>query len=147
MERTDNMMDDLNTLLRDELSATETYRQALEKIRAEHGHDARFQQLADMQRDHEQAAAQLRSLIQQMGGQASNDSGAWGTWARTVMGTAKLLGDKAALKALKEGEESGLKDWSTIQARCSPELRAQFEPTIAREREHVRQLDRLIEAA
>lgn len=146
MDRT-NVTDDLNRLLRDELSATETYRQALARIRDEHGHDSRFQQLTQMQHDHEQAAAQLRSMIQQMGGHASNDSGAWGTWARTVMGAAKLLGDKAALKALKEGEESGLKDWNAVQARCSPEMRAQFEPTIAREREHVRQLDRLIEAA
>jgi rubrerythrin len=146
MERND-VVNDLNVLLRDELSATETYRQALDKIRDEHGQDARFQQLAEMQRDHEQAAAELRSMIQQMGGQASNDSGAWGAWSRTVMGTAKLLGDKAALKALKEGEESGLKDWDTLQERCPPQMRAQFEPTIAREREHVRQLDRLIEAA
>ena len=31
-------------------------------------------------------------------------------WSKIVMGTAKLMGDKAALKALKEGEESGLKE-------------------------------------
>ncbi len=147
MESTSNVMDHLNKLLRDELSATETYRQALDKIRAEHGQDARFQQLTEMQRDHEQAAAQLRTLIQQMGGQASNDSGVWGTWARTVMGTAKLLGDKAALKALKEGEESGLKDWDSLQERLTPQMRAQLESTVAKEREHVRQLDRLIAAA
>ena len=47
MERND-VVKDLNVLLRDELSATETYRQALDKIRDEHGQDARFQQLVEM---------------------------------------------------------------------------------------------------
>lgn len=46
-----------------------------------------------------------------------HDSGAWGEWAKLVMGTAKLLGDKAALKALKEGEESGLKEYQDLQIR------------------------------
>ena len=93
-------MDALNKVLRDELSAVETYHQALEKNRQQYGQDARFMQLDQMCRDHEQTAQQLRNIIRSMGGTESRDSGAWGTWAKTVMGTAKLLGDKAALKAL-----------------------------------------------
>lgn len=135
--------DDLNKILRGELSATETYRQALDKIRGEYGQDARFAQLSQMLQDHEQAASQLRAMIQETGGTASNDSGAWGTWSKAVMGTAKLLGDKAALKALKEGEESGLKDWDSV----APDVRNRFSSVISREQEHVRQLDRMIEAA
>jgi hypothetical protein len=107
-------VDDLNRLLRDELSAIETYCQALDKNREAYGEDARFQQLAQMLRDHEQAASQLRSMIRQPGGTASNDSGVWGTWANTVMGTAKLFSDKAALKAFKESEESGIEDYQAI---------------------------------
>ena len=57
-----------------------------------------------MARDHEEAASQLKGMIRQMGGTASDDSGAWGTLTKTVMGTAKLFGDKSALKALKEGD-------------------------------------------
>jgi bacterioferritin (cytochrome b1) len=146
MERT-LKIDDLNRLLRDELSATETYRKALDKIRDEYGNDARYQQLAQMLTDHEQAATQLRAMIRQMGGSAANDSGAWGAWSNTVMGAARLLGDKAALKALKEGEESGLKDYSSLQDRTSPEMRDVFASIISREQQHVQQLDRLIEAA
>jgi uncharacterized protein (TIGR02284 family) len=144
-----NVVDDLNRLLRDELSATETYRQALDKIRADHGHDARFMQLTQMQQDHEQAATKLRTLIQQMGGTASNDSGPWGTWSKTVMGAAKLLGDKAALKSLKEGEESGLKEYDRVMRHeHTPEpVKQVFRSLMTQEQQHVTQLDRLIEAA
>lgn len=148
MERTVITVDDLNRLLRDELSATETYRQAVDKIREEHGPDARFKQLTQMLRDHEQAAEQLRTMIRQMGGTESNDSGTWGTWANMVMGTAKLLGDKTALKALKEGEESGIKDYRRLlKDQTPPEIRDVFTSIISREQEHVHLLDRLIEAA
>ena len=107
-------VDNLNRLLRDELSAVETYRQALDKNRDEYGNDARFQQLAAMLHDHEQAATQLRSMIAHLGGTPSDDSGAWGTWANTVMGTATLFGDKSALKSLKEGEQSGIEDYEKL---------------------------------
>ena len=139
---------DLNRLLRDELSAIETYRKALDKARNEYGQDTRFQQLMDMLRDHEQAAEQLRKMVREMGGTEVNDSGAWGTWANTVMGTAKLLGDKAALKALKEGEESGIKDYrSLLEGQTPPQIRNVVTSILTREQEHVQQLDRLIEAA
>jgi len=139
--------DDLNKLLRDELSAIETYRQALEKNRKEYGHDARFEQLAQMLRDHEEAASRLRGMIRQMGGTESNDSGAWGTWATTVMGTAKIFGESAALKALKEGEESGVKDYESVLQDHTPppEVQNVFQSILSKEQEHVRQLDRLME--
>jgi hypothetical protein len=105
--------------------------------------------LSQMMRDHEQAASQLRELVQRMGGVAANDSGAWGTWSKTVMGAAKLLGDKSALKALKEGEESGIKEYrSALRDRTPPpEIQQVVSTIVTREEEHVRQLDRLIEAA
>jgi rubrerythrin len=147
MGRSKDTIEDLNKLLRDELSATETYRHALDNLRDEFGQDPRFSQLTQMLHDHEQAATQLRALIRQMGGEASNDSGAWGTWSNTVMGAARLLGDKSALKALKEGEQSGLKDYRKVQERTTADLREVFAAMIAKEQEHVRQLDRLIDAA
>ena len=139
----------LNQVLRDELSAVETYHQALDKNRQQYGQDARFMQLDQMCRDHEQTAQQLRSMIRSMGGTESQDSGAWGTWAKTVMGTAKLLGDKAALKALKEGEESGIKDYEDVlQNRTAPpDVQSLLSAMISKSQEHVRALDRLIETA
>ena len=142
-------IEDLNACLRGELASIETYGQALEKIRGEFAQDARFQQLTTMLQDHREAAARLRSLIQQMGGVPTDESGAWGTWSKTVMGTAKLLGDKAALKALKEGEESGVKQYQGISQDPSSaaEVRNAAAEILTRHQEHVRELDLLIEAA
>ena len=150
MEGTNNaVVEDLNALLRGELSAIETYRQALDKNRNKYGEDERFHQLIEMMRDHEQAATQLRELVQRMGGMAANDSGAWGAWSNTVMGAARLLGDKTALKALKEGEESCIKDYrSALRDRTpSTEIREICTTILTRQEQHVLQLDRLIEAA
>ncbi|MGB2815756.1 MAG: hypothetical protein WBA53_13630 [Burkholderiaceae bacterium] len=93
--------DDLDTCLRGEPEAIETCRQALEKSRSEYGIDSRFQQLERRLRDHEQAAARLQSRVRQKGVEPDTDSGAWGTWANTVMGASSRLGCSETLKALK----------------------------------------------
>lgn len=141
--------DDLNKCLRSELSAIETYHQALEKMRQEHGQDPAFRELNQMLSDHRDAAARLRTLVQQHGGTPSTDSGAWGAWSKTVMGAAKLFGDKSALKALKEGEESGLKEYQTLaQDSGTPvDVRTELSSLAARQQAHITQLDRLIDAA
>ena len=141
--------EDLNKCLRSELSAIETYHQALEKHRDDAANEANFQQLNRILDDHKDAASRLQSLIQQNGGMPSSDSGAWGTWSKTLMGAAKLFGDKAALKGLKEGEESGLKDYENVASdpSLSAEVKNIVSPLIARQQEHIHQLDRLIEAA
>ena len=141
-------VDDLNKCLRDELSAIQTYRQALDKTRTTYGQDPKFQQLSRMLQDHEDAAARVRGLIQQMGGRETDDSGAWGAWAKTVMGTAKLFGDKAALKALKEGEESGVKDYRGLldDASTPQNVKSTLTSICDTEQAHVRELDRLMES-
>ncbi|HWJ05442.1 MAG TPA: DUF2383 domain-containing protein [Steroidobacteraceae bacterium] len=141
-------VDDLNVLLRGEFSAIETYRQATQKILARHGQDPRFHDLMQILQDHERAAAQLLDLIERLGGTPIRDSGTWGTWAHTVLGAASLLGNKAALRALKEGEEAGVKDYrSAVRDHWTPELTELCTEIMSREEEHVRRLDRLIHAA
>jgi hypothetical protein len=148
MASKNDFIDDLNDLLRDELSAIDTYRQAIDKSRKAHGEDTRLQKLTDMLHDHEQAAARLRDLVHRMGGTAANDAGTWGAWAHTVMAAARLLGDKAALIALKEGEESGVKDYrAVLREVTTPEVLDVCAANMTREEEHVRQLDLLIMAA
>ena len=75
-----------------------------------------------------------------------HDSGAWGEWAKLVMGTAKLLGDKAALKALKEGEESGLKEYQDLRLDTTmvPRLAGLIDNLVAHQNTHIRALDGLI---
>jgi hypothetical protein len=105
-----------------------------------------------MLHDHEQAAARLRDLVQRIGGTATKSAGTWGTWANTVLGAASLLGDKVALRALKEGEESGVKDYraalqEVTTTLTTPEVLDVCALNLSSEEEHVRQLDRLIAAA
>ena len=139
--------DDLNKCLRGELSAVETYRQALDRARKDPDRAAESQQLVPILEDHQRAAAQLRNLVRQMGATPSEDSGAWGTWSKAVMGTAKLFGDAAALKALKEGEESGLTDYRNAmnEGSSSSHVRTDLNALAARTEQHIRTLDQLIE--
>jgi bacterioferritin (cytochrome b1) len=140
--------DDLNKCLRGELSAVETYKQALDKARSDPGRGTEVQQLSRILEDHRRAASQLRNLVTQLGGTPSDDSGAWGAWSKTVMGAAKMFGDAAALKALKEGEESGLKDYRNLTRDANVASGAaanELAALAAKNEEHIRTLDELIE--
>lgn len=98
--------DAVNALIRDELAAVETYRQAMDKFGG-----ATAAELRRLENDHERAVALLQEKVAEKGVEPATSSGAWGAFAKTVEGTAKLLGKTAALKALKEGEEHGIKDY------------------------------------
>jgi uncharacterized protein (TIGR02284 family) len=109
----DEAVRQLNSFLRGEISASETYRMAIDKLGDSEQTMAAANAglLREIQEEHSRAAQTLRDRIQELGGEASDSSGAWGAWATSVQGTMNLLGDKAALKSLKEGEEHGLKDY------------------------------------
>ena len=101
----DKTVDALNGFLRGEISAVETYRQAIEKL----GAGPTQLQLEDCRRSHEQRVSKLREQVASLGGEPAKDSGAWGGFARLVEGGAKAFGEKAAVAALEEGEDHGLK--------------------------------------
>lgn len=96
-----------NSLLRGELSAIQTYDQALEKFSG----SSETATLERIRAEHEESAQILRNHIADMGGTPDSDSGAWGSFAQAVEATAKLLGQSAALKALIEGEQHGIKEY------------------------------------
>jgi hypothetical protein len=95
----------LNKFLRGELSAVETYRQALERLST----SACATDLIENKRSHEQRVEMLRNQITRLGGKPSEDSGPWGSFAKLFEGGAKLFGEKSAIAALEEGEDHGLK--------------------------------------
>src|SRR5436309_5936950 len=97
----------LNSLLRGELSALETYDQALTKMAQEPA----GQELERLRTQHEEAAAALRQHLMERGVRPTSKSGIWGMWAKAVEGTAKIFGGSAALRALKEGERQGIRDY------------------------------------
>jgi bacterioferritin (cytochrome b1) len=112
LNETDRAINQLNSFLRGEISAAETYRMALDRAAGSDDNAANMGLLREMQEEHGRAAQSLRDRIRELGGEASDSSGAWGAWAKFVEGTANLFGDTASLKALKEGEEHGLKDYN-----------------------------------
>lgn len=137
--------DVLNPLLRGEISAVETYQQAMEKIGPGEGGG----ELRAIHAEHIDAANQLRRLVHDYGGETDHGSGAWGAFAKAVEGTAKVFGNAAALKALKEGEEHGIASYeralgeNTLPAVCQELIRFTLLPQT---RQHVQVLDHLLEA-
>jgi hypothetical protein len=107
MKNTESCIAACNKLLRGELSAVETYEQALEKFAG----SPETHTLQAILADHEDSVFLLRDHLTQMGATPDSDSGPWGSFAKAVEGTAKLLGESAALQALKEGEQHGINEY------------------------------------
>lgn len=116
----EDSVDQLNSLLRGEISAVETYRMALDKL--DRGSHARGE-LETCIRSHEERVNVLRDKVRQLGGTPATSSGPWGVFARLVEGGARALGDKAAIAALEEGEDHGLKDYRSALDKLDPEGR------------------------
>jgi hypothetical protein len=103
-------IDTLNKFLKDELSATETYQQAMNKFRDDAGF-GESESLLPIHEAHQKAVSSIQALIQRLSGTPCEDSGTWGTWAKIVQGGANMMGTKAALKALQSGEKNGAEDY------------------------------------
>lgn len=141
-------IDTLNTFLKDELSATETYQQAQDKLREDVALGA-APDLMPIYEDHKEAVSSLQALISQLGGIPSEDSGAWGTWAQIVQGGANLLGKEAALQSLQSGEKSGADAYEEAlqEAELPLEARSLIETKLLpAQQAHIRTLDRLLAA-
>ncbi|MEO5713646.1 MAG: DUF2383 domain-containing protein [Luteolibacter sp.] len=142
MKEKQNCISACNKLLRGEISAIETYQQALEKI----DDSPRLAVLEEILEDHQKNTGALRNHISSMGGIPDTASGLWGNFARAVEGTAKLLGDSATITALKQGEEHGIDEYRTAlnDPNVMAEAKVMFRDVlIPRLQKHVTQLERL----
>ncbi len=101
-------VDQLNSFLRGELSAVETYRMAIDKLDAASPH--RTELMSNLM-SHQDRVQLLRDAIIQLGGTPAEGSGPWGVFAKTVEGGARVLGDKVAISVLEQGEDHGLADY------------------------------------
>jgi demethoxyubiquinone hydroxylase (CLK1/Coq7/Cat5 family) len=113
-------VDTLNSFLRGEISAVETYRQAIEKLRDK----PEASTLGECLRSHEQRVSLLSTEIRRRGGEPARGSGSWGAFAKLLEGGAKLFGAKAAIAALEEGEDHGRDDYKRDAAKLEPDARA-----------------------
>lgn len=136
--------DFLNRLLRGEISSVETYDLALSKVGDEPG----AAEILRIRGEHQNAVDLLTQHVTALGGAPSTGSGPWGTFASLVTSGAKLFGNVATLKALKEGEEHGFKEYERLledegtEGAAKDLVRTEFLP---RQREHIATLDRLME--
>jgi hypothetical protein len=105
---TKSSIEQLNSFLRGEMSAVETYRMALDKL--DRTSAARDELLVNL-KSHEDRVMALQDAIAAAGGTPAKSSGPWGAFAKIVEGAAKTLGEKTAIAALEEGEDHGLKDY------------------------------------
>jgi hypothetical protein len=113
-------IDTLNSFLRGEISAVETYRQAIEKLRDQ----PEASTLDDCMRSHDRRVSLLTAEILRRGGEPAEGSGAWGAFAKVIEGGAKAFGARAAIAALEEGEDHGRDDYKRDLAKLEPDARS-----------------------
>lgn len=139
-------LDAMNALLRGELSAVETYDQAIGTFQ-QVSSGAELHKIRD---DHQQAATALRERVSHFGGTPSEGSGAWAPFASAVTGAAEMIGPAAVLFALKKGEEHGINDYVSalknpdVNPECKELIRADLLPKCEA---HVAELDRIMAGA
>jgi hypothetical protein len=137
----EDSIETLNSLLRGELSAIDTYTQALKEPEMAN-HSSR---LATMLAEHKVAETFLRSEITRANGVPATSSGLWGAFAESVVGVAKMIGLTSTLHALKQGENHGLNSYRSALDSQLPEgimsrIRNEFIP---KQMEHIKILEQL----
>ncbi len=108
----------LNSLLKGELAACDTYAQGLSKVDDQ---PELYTVLTNCRLSHESRARKLSQRILQLGGMPATSAGVWGAFAKFIEGGAKLFGDKVAIAALEEGEEKGMRDYADAMRKCTGE--------------------------
>jgi len=100
-------VDKLNSFLQGELSAVETYKMALEKVKKPQIKSI----LSDCQCSHTERVAILTRMVTECGGTPAANSGPWGQFAKFVAGGATAIGEEAAVGSLEEGETQGIQSY------------------------------------
>lgn len=101
-------MKQVDELIRGEISAVESVSAVLKRI-----DDAREKSaLEQMLKDHQRAVESLKRFAEPKFEAKAQTSGPWGALTTAFAGGASFFGDKAALKALKIGEQHGLNEYN-----------------------------------
>jgi len=120
-EITKQQIKQLNSFLRGELSAAETYSHALEKLASEP--DTVQSVLEKNRSSHRHRARVLETEIKNLGGEPAESSGVWGAFAMAMEGGASLLGVSPTVAVLEEGEDHGLADYKRGRSSLTPRFR------------------------
>ena len=138
----EHCIDVCNELLRGELSAVETYGQAIDKYAG----SSVIKELRRIRAEHSSSATWLSANVREMGGVPDKNSGAWGLFATAVQGAANLFGEDSAIESLQRGEAAGRKDYQEallddeVMTDCKAMIREELLPSII---EHIASLEKL----
>lgn len=144
METNSACIDVCNKLLRGELSAVETYSLAINRYVGKPA----ATELQRIRSEHALSAATLSQNVRDMGGTPTEDSGAWGAFAKTVQSAANLFGAESAISSLQTGEEHGRDDFEAalknddVMPECKEMIQSELLPRI---HHHIATLQRLEE--
>lgn len=116
----------LNSFLRGELAAAETYRLALDSLELSPHRPT----LVQCSRSHEERARLLTEAILGRGGEPADSSGAWGSLVRMIERGAASISESAAIAVLEEGEDHGRDDYLRDLDELEPTARQLIEFTI-----------------
>jgi demethoxyubiquinone hydroxylase (CLK1/Coq7/Cat5 family) len=132
----------LQECLRTELSAVETYELALKSI----DHVGLHHTLQEILTSHGARVERLRGRLGQRGAEAPKSSGIWGAFAKVVQAGADLIGDRAAIAALEEGEDRALQLYSANLGACDAETRRLFTADLLPEQQRTHELCRTLKS-
>ena len=133
-------MNQLDSLIRGEISAVESIDQVLKKLNDE----TEKGQLSSIRQDHLQAIDKLKRFSSTEFKSETQSSGPWGAFTQAFAGGASFFGDKAALRALKVGDEHGRNDYQDAlkSGELDPEVRRLVETElIPQQEQHIRTID------
>ncbi len=128
----------LNSFLRGEIAAVETY-----ALATAHLHGAPGGALHENLDCHQRRAELLRNKILEANGTPDETSGAWGSFAKLVEQGAAVIGQRAVYATLEEGEDHGLavyRDHRGSDEVIAKIVRDQLLPAQVRTHERIRAL-------
>jgi len=134
---------DIDEILRGEISAVEAYQQISEKVNS----DPEASRIDQFAKHHASAVDFWKKQAKFHGYVPEQSSSVWGKAVEAFVGTSKLIGESTALKALKLGEEHGLKNYEKmltsdeLSAGQKLEIRNQFIP---RQKRHIEGINAIL---
>jgi hypothetical protein len=137
----------MNTLLRGELSAVETYEQAIGKFEGTDTENV-SKELRRICAEHHSAVNILRTRVTALGTAPSEGAGVWGVFATAVTGVAKVMGPHTALAALRRGEEHGIGEYEDALANEDVSVECKYlirNDLLSRCKLHIDALDQLVQ--
>jgi hypothetical protein len=129
----------LDELIRGEMAALKAYDEILAKVKD----PDEVKNLTSMKTDHKNALETLKRYASSEVKADTQNSGAWGIFAKAWMKGATVFGDKTALKALNQGEEHGVSEYreALLDKNLSPDVKRIIKSTLLpRQEEHVKTL-------